>query len=81
MKEGKKKWNQMSINNRYLENKKAVKKSKDDARKLAVSYTANTCSQWHLHNTKRKNLIESTGVVPAEYPPKVNLKLLTTLEC
>ena len=81
MKEGKKKWNQMSINNRYLENKKAVKKSKDDARKLAVSYTANTCSQWHLHNTKRKDLIESTSVVPVEYPPKVKLELLTTLEC
>ena len=28
MKEEKKKWNQTSINNRYLENKKVVKRSK-----------------------------------------------------
>ena len=30
---------------------------------------------------KREDLTESTGVVPAEYPPKVKLELLTTLEC
>ena len=53
----------------------------DDARKSTVSYTINTCSQWHLHNTKRNDLTESTGVVPAKYPPKIKLELLTTLEC
>ena len=53
----------------------------DDTRKSTVSYMVNTCSQWHLHNTKRKDLTESTGVVLAEYPPKVKLELLTTLEC
>ena len=26
----------------------------DDAGKLTVSYTVNMCSQWHLHNIKRK---------------------------
>ena len=52
----------------------------DDARKSIVSYTVNTCSQWHLHNTKRMDLTESTGVVPAKWPPKVKLELLTTLE-
>ena len=30
---------------------------------------------------KREDLTESTRVVPAEYPPKVKLELLTTLEC
>ena len=30
---------------------------------------------------KREDLVESTGVVPAKYPPKVKLKLFTTLEC
>ena len=39
-----------------------------------------TCSKQCLHN-KREDLIESTGVVPAKYPPKVKLELLTTLEC
>ena len=35
----------------------------------------------YLHNTKRMDLTENTGVVPAKYPPKVKLELLTTLEC
>ena len=30
---------------------------------------------------KREDLAESIGVVPAKYPPKVKLELLTTLEC
>ena len=30
---------------------------------------------------KKEDLTESTSVVPAEYPPKVKLELLTTLEC
>ena len=30
---------------------------------------------------KKEDLTESTGVVPAEYPPKVKLELLITLEC
>lgn len=29
--------------------------------------------------TKRNNLAESTGVVPAEYPPKVKLELFSLL--
>ena len=42
--------------------------------------------QTHDHNNtyttqKREDLTESTGVMPAEYPPKVKLELLTTLEC
>ena len=50
-------------------------------RKSIVSYTENTQSQRHLHNTKKKDLTKSIGVVPAKYPPKVKLELLTTLEC
>ena len=30
---------------------------------------------------KREDLTECTDVVPAEYPPKVKLELLITLEC
>ena len=30
---------------------------------------------------KREDLTESTGVVSAEYPPKVKSELLTTLKC
>ena len=52
----------------------------DDAVKSPMSYTILmleriTCA------TKREDLTESTGVVPAEYPPKVKLELFTTLEC
>ena len=50
-------------------------------RKSTVRYTTNTQSQRHLHNTKRKDLTESIDVVLAEYPPKVKLEFLTTLEC
>ena len=53
----------------------------DDAEKSTVSYVVFTCSKQHLHNTKREDLTESTGVVPAKYPPKVKLEFLTTLEC
>ena len=53
----------------------------DDAEKSTVSYTALTCSKQRLHDTKREDLAESTGVVPAKYPPKVKLELLTTLKC
>ena len=53
----------------------------DDAEKSSVSYTALTCSKQRLHNTKREDLAESTGVVSAKYPPKVKLELLTTLKC
>ena len=53
----------------------------DDAEKSTVSHTVLTCSKQHLHNTKREDLTESTGVVPAKYPPKIKLELLTILEC
>ena len=53
----------------------------DDAEKSTVSYMALTCSKQRLHNTKREDLAESTGVVPAKYPPKVKLELLITLKC
>ena len=52
----------------------------DNAEKSTLSHTAsrvrnNTCKM------KRKDLTESIGVVPAKYPPKVKLKLLTILKC
>jgi len=53
----------------------------DNAKKLTVSYTVLTYPKQHLHNMKREDLTESTGVVLAKYPPKVKLEFLTTLEC
>ena len=53
----------------------------DDAWKITSEVHNKHAIQRHLHNTKRKDLTESTGVVPAKYPPKVKLELLTTLEC
>ena len=53
----------------------------DDAEKSTVSYTVLTYSKQYLHNMKREDLTESTGVVPAKYSLKVKLEFLTTLEC
>ena len=53
----------------------------DDAWKINSEVHGKHTIQRHLHNTKREDLTESIGVVPAEYPPKVKLELLTTLEC
>ena len=53
----------------------------DDAWKITSEVHGKHAIQRHLHNTKRKDLTESIGVVPAKYPPKVKLELLTTLEC
>ena len=53
----------------------------DDAWKITSEVHGKHAIQRHLHNTKREDLTESTGVVPAKYPPKVKLELLTTLEC
>lgn len=50
-------------------------------KKPPVSYTVLTYLKQHLHNTKREDLAEKTGVVPAKYSPKVKLELLTTPEC
>ena len=53
----------------------------DELEKPPVSYTVLMCSKQHLRNTKREDLVESTGVVPAKYLSKVKLEFLTTLEC
>ena len=53
----------------------------DDAWKITSEVHGKHAIQRHLRNTKREDLIESTDVVPAKYPPKVKLELLTTLEC
>ena len=52
----------------------------DDDEKPPIGYTVLTYSKQHLHNTKREDLAESTGVVPAKYPPKIKLEFLITLE-
>ena len=52
----------------------------DDAWKITSEVHGKHAIQRHLRNTKRKDLTESTGVVPAKYPPKVKLELLATLE-
>ena len=41
----------------------------DDAKKSTVSHTIITCSKQYLHNTKREDPTESTGVVPTKYLP------------
>ena len=33
-----------------------------------------TCSRQHLRNKNEEDLVESIGVIPAKYPPKVKLK-------
>ena len=38
-------------------------------------------TQNSTYTIKREDLTKSTSVVPAKYPPKVKLELLTTLEC
>ena len=53
----------------------------DDAWKITNEVHGKHAIQRHLHNTKRKDLTESTGAVPAKYPPKVKSELLSTLEC
>ena len=53
----------------------------DDAWKITSEVHGKHAIQRHLRNTKREDLIESTGVVPAKYPSKVKLELLATLEC
>ena len=52
----------------------------DDAEKSTVSHTASR-AQNNTCKTKREDLTESTGVVPAKYSLKVKSELLTTLEC
>ena len=49
-------------------------------KKSLVSHTVFMCSKQYLHNTKREDPTESIDVVPAKYPLKVKLELLTTLE-
>ena len=53
----------------------------DDAWKITSEVHGKHTTQQHLHNTKRKDLTESTGAVLAKYPSKVKLKLLSTLKC
>ena len=53
----------------------------DDAEKSTASHKVLTCSKQCLHITKRENLTESIGMVPAKYPPNVKLELFTILEC
>ena len=53
----------------------------DDAWKITSEVHDKHAIQRHLRNTKREDLIESTGVVPAEYLLNVKLELLTTVEC
>ena len=53
----------------------------DNAEKSTISHIVFTYSKQYLHNINREDLIESTGVIPAKYPPKVKLEFLTTLKC
>ena len=53
----------------------------DDAVKITSELHDPITRKSHLHNKKKKDLTESTGVVPAKYPPKVKLELFSTLEC
>ena len=53
----------------------------NEAEKSTVSHTVLTSLKQYLHNTKKEDLTESTGVVFVKYPPNVKLELFTTLEC
>ena len=54
----------------------------DDAEKVTSElHGKHVIAMTPTQHKKKKDLTESTGVVPAEYPPKVKLELLTTLEC
>ena len=46
----------------------------DDVKKSSISRTIITCARQNLHNKEEEDLIESTGVVLAKYPPKVKLE-------
>ena len=53
----------------------------DDAEKSPVSHTVLTRSKSNSTcTTKRNDLAESTGVVPAKYPPKVKSELFSQLQ-
>ena len=47
------------------------------AQKSPVSYTILTLKRVSYATKKKKDLTESIGVVPAEYPPKVKLELFS----
>ena len=50
--------------------------------KSSVSCVVITYSKRNLRNRNKEYLAESTGVVPAKYPPKVKLERISTiLEC
>ena len=47
-----------------------------------MSYVVLMCSRQNLRNRNKEDLAESTGVIPAKYPPNVKLETIsTTLEC
>ena len=48
-------------------------------KKSPMSYTVLVRPKQHLHNKEKEDLTESTGVVPAKYPPKVKLELFSQL--
>ena len=51
----------------------------DDAIQITSELYDSLAQKSHLHNKKKKDLTESTGVVPAEYTPKVKLELFSQL--
>ena len=51
----------------------------DDAVKITNELHDPIARKSHLHNKKKKDLTESTDVVPAEYPPKVKSELFSQL--
>ena len=47
-----------------------------------MSYVVLMYSRQNLRNRNKEDLVESTGVIPAKYPPNVKLETIsTTLEC
>ena len=51
----------------------------DDAKRITSELHNPNTQKSHLCNKKRENLIESTGVVSAENPPKVKLEFFSQL--
>ena len=51
----------------------------DDAKKITNRSCGTRTLKVDLHNKIIEDLIESTGVVPTKYPPKVKLEIFSKL--
>ena len=69
----------MSIETNYFQQRLQISMLLDDAEKVTNRSHNTRTLKVDLHNKIIEDLIESTGVVPAKYPPKVMLELFSQL--